>query len=98
VDARVIDRDLWEVAETRVDHWLHGLREHRELHLGGQHDHRGQDVNLKMDDLMKMDDLKKMDVLMKVYLIFLNFYLRSLILHSSVQSRYLYKCDINITV
>jgi hypothetical protein len=54
VDARVIDRDLWEVAETRVDHWLHGLREHRELHLGDQYDHRGQDVNLKMDDLMKV--------------------------------------------
>jgi hypothetical protein len=75
VDARVIDRVLWEVAETRVDHWLHGLREHRELHLVGQYDHRGQDVNLKMDDLMKMDDLA--------------FYLRSSFLHSSVQSSFL---------
>jgi hypothetical protein len=77
VDARAIDRDLWEVAETRVDHWLHGLREHRELHLGDQYDRHDQDVNLKMDDLMKMVDLMKMDDLMKVYLIFLNFYLRS---------------------
>jgi hypothetical protein len=54
VDARVIDRVLSEVAETRVDRWLHGLREHRELHLGGQYDHRDQDVNRKMDDLMKV--------------------------------------------
>jgi hypothetical protein len=93
VDARAIDRDLWEVAETRVDHWLHGLREHRELHLGGQYDHRDQDVNRKMNDLMKMDDLMKI-----AYLVFQIFFLRSSFLHSSVQSRSLYKCDINITV
>jgi hypothetical protein len=86
VDARVIDRDLSEVAETRVDHWLHGLREHRELHLGGQYDHRDQDVNLKMDALMK------------VYLVVQFFSLRSSFLHSSVQSSSRYKCNINITV
>jgi hypothetical protein len=51
VDARVIDRVLWEVAETHVDHWLHGLREHRELHLGDQYDRHDRDVNQKMDDL-----------------------------------------------
>jgi hypothetical protein len=90
VDARVIDRVLWEEAETRVDHWLHGLREHRELHLGDQYDRHGQDVNRKMDDPMKMDDL------MKVYLVFLNFYLRSSFLHSSLQSKFV--LDINITV
>jgi hypothetical protein len=66
VDARAIDRDLWEVAETRVDHWLHGLREHRELHLGDQCDRHDQDVNLKTDDLMKVD-----------YLVFQIFSLRS---------------------
>jgi hypothetical protein len=83
VDARVIDRVLWEEAETPVDHWLHGLRAHHELHLDDQYDRRDQDVNLKMDDLMKMDDLI--------------FYLRSSFLHSSVQSRSL-QSDINITV
>jgi hypothetical protein len=84
VDARVIDRDLSEVAETRVDHWLHGLREHHELHLGDQYDRHDQDANQKMmDDLMKMDDLI--------------FYLRSSFLHSSLQSSSL-QADINITV
>jgi hypothetical protein len=85
VDARVIDRVLSEEAETRVDHWLHGLREHRELHLGDQYDRHGQDVNLKMDDLMKMNGLMKMNDQMKVYLVFLNFYLRSCFLNSSLQ-------------
>jgi hypothetical protein len=83
VDARVIDRDLWEVAETRVDHWLHGLREHREWHLDDQYDRRDRDVNLKMDDLMKMDDLI--------------FSLRSSFLHSSLHSKS-FQVDINITL
>jgi hypothetical protein len=87
VDARAIDRVLWEVAETPVDRWLHGLREHRELHLGDQCDRHDQGVNLMMDDLMKI-----------AYLVFQIFFLRSSFLHSSLQSRSLYKCDINITV
>jgi hypothetical protein len=90
VDARVIDRVLSEVAETRVDHWLHGLSEHRELHLGDQYDRHDQDVNRKMDDRM-MDDR------MKVYLVFQIFSLRSSFLHSSLHSRSL-QADINITV
>jgi hypothetical protein len=77
VDARVIDRVQWEQAETRVDHWLHDLREHRGLLQDDHCDLRDRGVNLKMDDLMKLDDLMKMDDLMKIYLIFLNFYLRS---------------------
>jgi len=92
VDARVIDRVLWEVAETRVDHWLHGLREHLELHLGDQYDRHGQDVNRRMDDLMKMDELMKI-----AYLVFQIFSLRSSFLHSSLHSRSL-QVDINITV
>jgi hypothetical protein len=87
VDARVIDRVLQEEAETRVDHWLHGLREHLELHLGDQYDRHDQDVNQKMDDLMKI-----------AYLVFQIFSLRSSFLQCSLQSRYLYKLDINITV
>jgi hypothetical protein len=79
VDARVIDRVLSEVAETRVDHWLHGLREHRELHLGDQCDRHDQDVNPKMDDLMN------------VYLVVQIFSPRSSFLHSFLLVRYQYK-------
>jgi hypothetical protein len=64
-----MDRVLQEQAETRVDHWLHDLREHRGLLQGDQYDLRGLDVNQKMDDLMKMDDLN-----------FVSFYLRSCLL------------------
>jgi hypothetical protein len=85
VDVRVIDRVLWEVAETRVDHWLHGLREHRELHLGDQYARLDQDVNRKMDDLMK------------IYLVVQISSLRSSFLHSSAQSKYL-QAGVNITV
>jgi hypothetical protein len=51
VDARAIDRVQSEEAETRVDHWLHDLREHRGLLQDDQYDRRDQDVNLKMGDL-----------------------------------------------
>jgi hypothetical protein len=100
VDARVIDRVLSEVAETRVDHWLHGLSEHRESHLGDQYDRHDQDVNRKMDD-RKMDDRmmddRMKDDRMKIYLVFQIFSLRSSFLHSSLHSRSL-QADINITV
>jgi FtsP/CotA-like multicopper oxidase with cupredoxin domain len=61
VDARAIDRVQSEEAETRVDHWLHDLREHRGLLQDDQYDRRDQDVNLKMGDLMKMGDLNSVN-------------------------------------
>jgi hypothetical protein len=64
-----------------VDHWLHDLLEHRELHQGDQYDLRDLDVNLMMDDRKMMDDLMKI-----AYLVFQIFSLRSSFLHSSLQS------------
>jgi hypothetical protein len=70
VDARVIDRAQPEEAETRVDRWLHDLREHRGLlqdDLCGRHD---LGVNQKMDGLMKMDDLNSVSSYLRSCLLF----------------------------
>jgi hypothetical protein len=68
VDERAMDRDLLERDETRVDHWLYDLLEHRESLRGDQHGLHDLGVNQMMDDL-KM-----------ISLVFLNFSLRSYLL------------------